>query len=300
MKLPPPSEAAATGSRRTRPGPGAADLHVHTTCSDGVCSPCEVVVAAARLGLGALAITDHDTIRALPIARPEAAWWGIELINGVELTSEHEGRELHILGHFIRDDDRALLEAMALLRSGRCQRLSKMISHLQALAFAIDEPALRRVFPHATLGRRHVAQFLAKTGQVKTVREAFLRFLGDGQPACVDKPRLPVEKAISLIDAAGGVAALAHPPADLRESTLRELINQGLRAIEVDGPGFSRSLSLRLQAQASRLGLIAIAGSDFHACDGPGRWVGAITTTRDQLECLRTACEGLNSVCASR
>ena len=96
-------------SSRHRPARGAADLHVHTTHSDGACSPCEVVVAAARVGLGAVAITDHDTVSALPIARPEAAWWGIELIAGVELTCEFEGRELHILGHFIRDDDRGTL-----------------------------------------------------------------------------------------------------------------------------------------------------------------------------------------------
>ena len=92
MIKPRPNKAVtATASSRHRPSPGAADLHVHTTQSDGACSPCEVVVAAARVGLGALAITDHDTVSALAVARPEAAWWGIELITGVELTSEYEG-----------------------------------------------------------------------------------------------------------------------------------------------------------------------------------------------------------------
>ena len=277
----------ATASSRHRPTPGAADLHVHTTHSDGVCSPCEVVVAAYRVGLGALAITDHDTVSALPVARAEAAWWGIELIAGVELTCEFEGRELHILGHFIRDDDPALCEAMTLLRAGRIERLRTMTERLRALGLAISEEALKRAFPRAILGRRHLAEYLARTGQVADVRDAFRRYLGDGCPACVDKVRLEAGRAIALIEAAGGVSALAHPPASLREVTLRALIELGLRAIEVDGPGFSRSLSRRIQTQADRLGLIGIAGSDFHASDRPGRWVGAITTDRNQLERLR-------------
>jgi 3',5'-nucleoside bisphosphate phosphatase len=286
---------AANGSSRYRPSPGAADLHVHTTHSDGACSPCEVVVAAARVGLGALAITDHDTVSALEVARPEAAWWGIELISGVELTSEYEGHELHILGYFIRDDDRALVEAMAFLRDGRSERIRNMVAQLRALGFSIEEQGLRRAFPRAVLGRRHVAEFLAGTGQVASLREAFLRYLGDGRPACVDKPRLDAARAIALIEGAGGVSALAHPPVKLRESTLCALAELGLRAIEVDGPGFSQSLSRRIQAQAVRLGLTGVAGSDFHAFDRPGRWVGAITTGHDQVECLRAVSDGARS-----
>jgi predicted metal-dependent phosphoesterase TrpH len=268
-----------------------ADLHVHTTHSDGVCSPCEVVVAAARVGLAALSITDHDTVSALAVARPEAARWGVELIGGVELTCEYEGRELHILGHFIRDDEPALLEAMAGLCAGRTERLRAMTARLKTLGLSVDEKALRRAFPRAVLGRRHVAEFLARTGQVASPRDAFLQYLGDGRPACVDKRRLEAGRAIALIRAAGGVAALAHPPMDLRELTLRALIGLGLRAIEVDGLGFSRSLSRRFHAQAIRLDLIGLAGTDFHAPDRPGRWVGAIATPRDGLERLRGASE---------
>jgi len=130
---------------------GGADLHVHTTHSDGVCSPCEVVVAAERVGLAALAITDHDTVSALVVARPEAVRWGVELIAGVELTCGHDGRELHILGHFIRDQDPALLEAMASLRAGRAKRVETMAAQLKALGLRIDLDAVRRVFPRANL-----------------------------------------------------------------------------------------------------------------------------------------------------
>ncbi len=266
-----------------------ADLHVHTTHSDGVCSPCEVVVAAARVGLSALAITDHDTVSALAVARPEAVRWSIELIAGVELTSQQNDREIHILGHFIRDDDLALCTAMAWLRSGRAQRIEAMVERLRRLGLSIDLDAVRRVFPRAILGRRHLGDYLVRTRQVASTREVFARYLGDGCPACVDKLRLDSERAISLIRGAGGVPALAHPPHDFRESQLQVLADQGLRAVEVDGPGFSTGKGQRLRRWADRLGLVGIAGSDFHAADRPGRWVGAITTAVDDLERLRKA-----------
>jgi 3',5'-nucleoside bisphosphate phosphatase len=275
--------------RSTPPGypRDGADLHVHTTHSDGACSPCEVVVAAARVGLKALAITDHDTVSALPVARPEAARWGIELVAGVELTCEHRGREFHILGHFIRDDDSALLKGMASLRAGRAQRIEAMAAGLHNLGLSIDLDAICRIFPRASLGRRHLADYLTRTRQVSSTREAFARFLGDGCPACVDKPRLDSGLAIALIKGAGGVAALAHPPHDLGEGILREIAGQGLHAIEVDGPGFSNGKSRRLRIWVDQLGLVGIAGSDFHSADRPGRWVGAITTPLGDLDRLR-------------
>jgi 3',5'-nucleoside bisphosphate phosphatase len=268
---------------------GGADLHVHTTHSDGACSPCEVVVAAARVGLSALAITDHDTISALAVARPEARHWSVELIAGIELSCRHRGRELHILGYFFREDDPSLAAAIDRLREGRARRVETMAARLQDLGLRVDLEAVRRAFPRATLGRRHLAEHLARTGQVGDLREAFLRFLADGRPACVEKTHLDAVAAIELLGRAGGVAALAHPPHDFGESAIRALANAGLRAIEVDGPGCSRSLGRRLRAIADRLDLIGIAGSDFHAPDRPGRWVGAITTDPEVVERLRDA-----------
>jgi 3',5'-nucleoside bisphosphate phosphatase len=268
---------------------GAADLHVHTTHSDGACSPGEVARAAAGLGLAALAITDHDTLSALAVARPEADRLGLELIGGVELSAEAEGRELHILGHFVRDDDPALLAATAALRSARDGRVRAMVERLGGLGLAVDLGALRAAFPRATIGRRHLADWLARTGQVSGRRAAFDLYLKDGGPAHVPKPRLACGEAIALVRGAGGVAGLAHPPYDLRERTLHELVAAGLGAIEVAGPGVSPRSRRRRREQADRLGLIPIAGSDFHAPDRPGRWLGAVTTPPADLERLRTA-----------
>jgi 3',5'-nucleoside bisphosphate phosphatase len=278
--------ASRSAPHRSRTG---ADLHVHTTHSDGVCSPCEVVSAGYGVGLAALAITDHDTVSALPIARPEAARLGIELVAGVELTCSLDDRELHLLGHFIDDDNAALRDVLNRLQAGRETRLRTMVERLERTGLVLDLDALRRAFPRAVLGRQHVARYLVRTGQVASVRQAFAIHLGDGKPACVAKPRLEMPEAICLIRAAGGVAGLAHPPYNLRAETLRFLVSAGLGAIEVGGPGISNRLGRRFRDWAAEFGLVPIAGSDFHLADRPGRWVGAITTSDADLDHLRRA-----------
>jgi predicted metal-dependent phosphoesterase TrpH len=248
-----------------------------------------VVSAAANVGLAALAITDHDTVSALPIARPDATRLGVELIAGVELTCALDGRELHLLGHYFRADDADLLEAMGRLRAGRSHRLETMAERLDGLGLVVDLDAILHAFPRAVLGRRHMAEYLARTGQVASVREAFVRFLGEGRPGCVVKPSLDICEAVGLIRRAGGVAALAHPPFDLRAATLRQLTDAGMGAIEVAGPGISNRLGRRFRAWAEEFSLVPIAGSDFHVPDRPGRWVGAITTPQADLDRLRLA-----------
>lgn len=273
-----------SGEPRPRTG---ADLHVHTTHSDGVCSPCEVVNAAAQVGLAALAITDHDTVSALAIARPEAARLGLELVSGVEWTAELDGREVHILGHFFRDDDPAVIATSARLRAARVDRLSAMVDRLNQIGLSVDLESLRNAFPRATLGRRHLADWLTRTGQVGGQREAFERYLGDHGPAQVPKPRLDWIEAVALTAAAGGVSALAHPPYNLHEAVLKRLADGGLGAIEVSGPGINPNLGRRWRAWAESFHLIPIAGSDFHALDRPGRWVGASFTPNADLNRLR-------------
>jgi len=261
-----------------------------------VCSPCEVVNAAAGLNLSAIAITDHDSVSAIAVARPEAIRLGIELIGGVEWTAELDGREVHLLGHFVRDDDPDVIAATMRLRAARIDRLAAMAEKLGTLGFSVDLKALGAAFPRATLGRRHLAEWLVRTHQAESVRDAFARILGDHGPAQVPKPRLDWREAISLTNRAGGVAALAHPPFNLREATLKSLVDGGLGAIEVAGPGINKNLGRRWRAWAEKLELIPVSGSDFHAADRPGRRVGAAVTSDLDLERLRArANRGYNS-----
>ena len=278
-------------SRPRRPlvRPGA-DLHVHTTHSDGACTPGDVVRSAASVGLSALAITDHDTVSAIAPARIEAARVGVELIAGIELTAEMNGREIHILGYFIRPDDPALTAATDSLRVARASRIIALADRLRDLGLTVDLGFLRETFPRATLGRKHLADYLQKTGQVANFREAFDFYLGDDGPAMVPKPRLPWRDAVALIRGAGGVAGWAHPPYDSRFETCRELADGGLGAIEVRGPGTTSRIASRRRSWADELGLAATAGSDFHAPDRPGRWVGAVVTPPSDLDRLRQFC----------
>ncbi|RUL86936.1 PHP domain-containing protein [Tautonia sociabilis] len=281
-----------TRRRRPRPRPvdradRGADLHVHTSHSDGTLSPGEVVRSAAAVGLSAVAITDHDTLSALALALPEADRLGIELVPGIELSARDEGREVHLLGHFVDPDHPELRSAADALRASRRIRLERMIDRLADFGLIVDPEALRRAFPRAALGRKHLADYLVRTGQVPTHRLVFSRFLGDDGPAAVPKAGPTVAEAIALIRRAGGVAGLPHPPYDLSMERLRSYREAGLGALEVDGPSLDRRRSSRWRLVAEQLDLVPIAGSDFHAPDRPGRWVGSITTPAADLDRLR-------------
>ena len=285
-------------SRRRKPPKGApprlggADLHVHSTHSDGLCSPGELVRNAAEVGLDALAITDHDTLSAFEAASNEARRVGVELIAGVELSAGDDGREVHLLGHYIDPNDPALVSATDSLRDARLERFEAMVARLGIAGLHVDSEALRRTFPRAALGRRHLADALVRSGQAATHRIVFDRYLGDGGPAQIPKPLIPIDRAIALIRGAGGVAGLPHPPYNLKLDRLASYRDAGLGALEVRGPGVDPRRSSRWRALADRFGLVPIAGSDFHAPGRSGRWVGAITTPTDDLERLRQQARG--------
>lgn len=283
-------------TRASRPSPmrsGGADLHVHTTHSDGSCTPRQVVRAAATVGLTALAITDHDTLSGIADGRDESRHVGVELIGGVEITAEQGGREIHILGHFVHEDNPRLRRSLEPLGSARAARFEDMAARLRSLGYSVDLGSIRQAFPRATLGRKHLAEWLRSTRQVPDVRAAFAGLLRDGGPIDCPKLRLSWNETIELIREACGVASLAHPPYDLRFDQLAELAEGGLGGLEVQGPRATSRLVARRRAWAERLNLIPIAGTDFHAPDRPGRWVGAIATPDADLERLRSASRSL-------
>jgi predicted metal-dependent phosphoesterase TrpH len=266
---------------------GRADLHLHSTHSDGLYAPAELVDLARRSGLGAIALTDHDTLAGIAPARDAAVGSGIEVIAGVEITAEHRGQEFHLLGYFFRPDDAALLAALARLREHRTDRFHNMVERLRSFGIHLGADDLPDEGASPALGRRHLAQVLVEKRRAGTVQEAFRRYLHDGGRVAVPKLRLSVSDAIALVRGAGGVAGWAHPPYDCSREDLAELHGLGLQAVEVHYPGYRAGRVRLLRGWAAELGLAVTGGSDCHGPGHPGRTVGACTVTKHELEHLR-------------
>jgi 3',5'-nucleoside bisphosphate phosphatase len=263
---------------------GRVDLHVHTTHSDGAYTPAQVVDLARRAGLTALAVTDHDTLGGVPAAQA-AAGSAVEIVAGVEITTEYRQRELHLLGYFVALDHVGLTTALAEIRRHRVERFREMIERLRGRGVSLEEAEQRVQGSPDALGRRHLAEMLVRARRVATVREAFLRYLGDCGGVAVPKKRVPVGEALALVRAAGGVAAWAHPAYDCTQEQLTELRALGLGAIEVEYPDVRRSRTLELRGWAGQLGLAVTGGSD---CHGPGRrCVGSCTISAAEFGQLR-------------
>jgi predicted metal-dependent phosphoesterase TrpH len=263
---------------------GRADLHLHTTASDGLYSPRQIVDLACRVGLIAIAITDHDTMGGIAAAH-EAAAGRIEIISGVEISCTWLGREIHLLGYFISGDDEHLNTALERLRQSRMQRYRAMMEKLRSMGLEISEPPAQCA--DAALGRRLLATQLAETGAVQSVRDAFNRYLDDDKPAFVQKELLPLDAAISLVRGAGGVCSYAHPGNELDRCRLAELADVGLGAVEVEYPALKNSRKQQLRQWASELNLAITGGSDCHGPDISKRSVGISTISSDELSFLR-------------
>jgi predicted metal-dependent phosphoesterase TrpH len=267
--------------------PRRADLHTHTTASDGEFTPSQVVASARSAGLAALAVTDHDTLAAVEEARV-AAGDHLELVAGVEITAAFAGREVHLLGYFVRTDHAPLNVALARLCARRRERFRDFLAQLAARGFPIPEDRARLVEGSTvSLGRRHVAGLLVACGFAHHRTEAFHRFLGPVAREVLPKELIPMEEAVTLVRAAGGVSSLAHPPGDLTDADLHALAGCGLDALEVEYPWGRNSPATRLREAAARFGFAVSGGSDCHGPDPARRGVGSHGITRDELEVLR-------------
>jgi len=264
---------------------------MHSTFSDGAYTPAQLVDLARRSGLSAIALTDHDTLNGMSEARAAAQGSALELVCGVEISAEYRGAELHLLGYFVGLDNPPLVAALERLRGDRENRFWEMAARLRGCGVAFGDDELQAFAPSetGTLGRRNLAEFLVKTRRAGSVREVFVRYLGDRGPAAVPKFRLPVADAIALIRQAGGVAAWAHPSYDCTRETLRELRGMGLGAVEVEYPTARRSRSRELRRLAGVQELAVTGGSDCHGPDQPRRALGACSISMDELEQLKLA-----------
>lgn len=260
------------------------DLHAHSTASDGACAPADVVRAARAAGLGAIALTDHDTLAGLTEARATGVQLGIRVIAGVELSAVEGDAETHILGLHLAEPAE-LDRALEGIRQMRRQRAARIVERLNALGIPVTLDAVLAQADGGAVGRPHIARALIAGGWVRDFREAFERYLGNGRSAYVAKDRLPLTEAIGLIHRAGGVAVLAHPGAHGTRERVAALAKLGLDGLEVLHPSHSWDDSQRLDALATEFDLVRSGGSDWHGSpDGtralgtmrvPAQWVAA-------------------------
>lgn len=246
--------------------PVRADLHTHTTASDGTLSPAELVQEAKQAGLQVLAVTDHDTVDGVGPAAEEADRLGIELVPGVELSTDVPDEEVHILGYFVDGQDRQFLALLRRLREGRLARAREMVRRLNQLGLPITFEEVARQADGA-VGRPHVARALVAAGYVGSFEEAFQRYLARGRPAYVERERFSPEEAVQAVLRAGGVPVFAHPLWGGDRNRIARLVDCGLRGIEAYYPDHSPQDVRRFLEWAREFGLVATGGSDYH---GPG------------------------------
>ena len=274
------------------------DLHTHTNFSDGSFSPTALVKLAHQKGLHILAITDHDTTEGLTEAMEATQSLPLELIPGIELSAEFQGRETHILGYFIDLSDSQFQTRLERLRATRLDRIHQILDRLQTLSLEISLSEVEHVAGSGTIGRPHIAQLLIEKGYVKGMKEAFERFLGVRGTAYVRRAVPEAAEIITWIIDAGGVPILAHPyweglNADEAVVSCRTLIDQGLRGLEVFYGGFSaRQISLNLHL-ARQFNVLITGGSDFHGTFKPeisiGTGRGSLKVPSKVVDHLRAA-----------
>lgn len=242
-----------------------ADLHTHTGYSDGRLTPEALVEKAQRCGLKALAVTDHDTVAGVDEAQAAGERLGVGVASGVELSVTVENKELHLLGYGFDPADADLRAHLETFLEARRTRARNILERLHDLDVQLrTEAVAEQVDGSCAVGRPHVARALVAEGHVASTREAFDRYLKDGGPAFVAKPRVPAGEALALLHAAGGIGVLAHPGADVTETVLRRLVNGGLDGIEVFHPVHDPALVHYYRRQARLFALFETGGSDYH------------------------------------
>ena len=283
----------------------SSDLHLHTKVSDGLLSPTELVEKAVGVGLTIISVTDHDSTDSIPEALKATEMYPeITLIPGVELSTDVEGGEIHILGYFNEIPEGIFQDKMAEFRESRLRRARDMLDKLAGIGMLLDWQHVQQLAGDGSIGRPHVALALQEKGYVETVAEAFDKYIGRAGPAYVDRQKLEPSEAITLIQNAGGLAVLAHPlnkEVDLNNidtehlaGSIAKLVQAGLAGIEVHYGSYTPAARKYLADLAEENQLLSLGGSDYH---GPG--IGADVPLGDSntsVECGKELLRALDEV----
>jgi len=274
------------------------DLHTHTTESDGSFTPEELIAEAKRVGLSAIAITDHDSISGIKKATPLADELGIELIPGVELSTDYNGKEVHVVGLYVNDEDEYFLTKIKEFKENRDSRNAIMVENLQKEGFAITMEELTAENPDCVITRANIARFLYEHGMIPTIQTAFEKYIGDNCKCYVNRFKITPMDGVRLIKKAGGTAILAHPLLyHMSDSTLQKMVDKmkesGLDGIEAIYCTYTPAEERQMKQFAKENGLLISGGSDFHGTTKPklelGTGYGKLYIPYEVLETIKNS-----------
>lgn len=274
------------------------DLHVHSNASDGTCMPAQLAAAAKAAGLSAFALTDHDTTGGIAEALAAADTTGIEFIPGVELSTEYEGKEVHVLGLYIDTTNEPLQRHMADFRDSRANRNVRMLEKLRAEGFDISQEALAAMFPDAVITRAHIARYLLEKKYIPDIKTAFSEYIGDGCRCYVGRPKVTPTDAVDYILEAGGTPILAHPvmyhmPRPQLKKMIAGMKEHGLVGIEAIYSENTSADEQYYKSLAREEGLLISGGSDFHGSNKPdiklGKGRGKLYVPYSYLDAIKQA-----------
>ena len=242
------------------------DLHTHTTASDGLLSADALIALARDVGVGVLAVADHDSTESVDAAITAGARAGLEVIPAVEINTDVDAGEVHVLGYFIDHHQPWFQAFLQRMRDGRVNRAIRMVENLNALGIPIEMKHVQELAQGA-VGRPHIAMALVRAGAVKTTEEAFARFIGRNGPAYVERMKVTPAEAIQIILRSGGIPVLAHPGWGVRDEMIPALVNDGLEGLEAYYPDHTPAMTAHYLQMAREHQLLVTGGTDFHGSD---------------------------------
>lgn len=241
-----------------------ADLHIHTTASDGLLTPEEVVRWASLKRLKAAAITDHDTVNGIDAAIDAASRYGVEIIPGIEFSTIFEEEEIHILGYYIDYKEQWFLDMLKKIQNSRYERASKIIGKLNEMGVDITLDEVKEIAEDGILGRPHIARAMINKGYINNIKEAFRGYIGKGCPAYVERYKLSSREAIDVIKRLGGISILAHPGLIRNKAYIRDIVKLGIDGIEVYHSKHDEATTRDALSIAKSRNLLITGGSDCH------------------------------------
>lgn len=264
-----------------------ADLHLHTSFSDGTYSPEELAMEGKRFNLSVLSLTDHDTMEGCERMAAACAKQGIEFIPGSELTAEQDDYELHLLGYYLDTSSVKLRGALATFQAARQDRIREMVERIKKLGIKIEAEDVFRIANCQSPGRPHVGRALVEAGVCNSLDEAFERFLKKNRAGWVPKFRISAPDAIKLIHEAGGVAVMAHPGLNRSDDMIPELVEAGMDGIECFHTKHSTAVSQHYLMMAEQKNLLITGGSDCHGMNKGKPLIGSIRLPYSNVVKLR-------------